>query len=738
MILSRFILPLILLLCGFAVRAVYLDQFQGNPFYDYVPSAWDQTVYHRGAIAFSEGDLLAVAPGETNKFSPLYQYFLGILYRLFGVDLRMVWSVQGAMGVASSLLIYAIGRRYFKAGVAFTGALFFSLYAGNWLYEGTLYRETFMTFLELSALWLLLRMMDRPGWPTVLLSALSFSLFMQSRTNNVLVVVAVLAFLWGPFFSRPEKGKKWLAPWLIVFVIASLPLLGWVKAVHGKWGFYDQDGPETFLFANLPDYSGKEYKFTPLFHEVVKTVPLETGPVIKFVLRNIGEHPWDYFQLYLRKTFYYFNDYETPNTVNFYLSQEFSPILKWGIPFGALASLSLMGFFMLWRERGKWNLLHVFFATNFLMFLPFFVTSRFRLLIIPFMCLFAGYAAHFIYKVARDGIQQKKKGPVAGLMAVLLFLLWATHTRPLPEGKIRILDLINIGSFYMSNTRLEDDGSGLYYYWRAWELSRTLQPVDQRPELTRRAMWDYYRWQASDFEDKKDIESAIAAYRKALFFDYGKAEEHARLAQILFEDHKAREAFIEALRSADIDPGLSTPHILLAIVYNHTLNRPMKALYHMQRAWSLAEERDKPDFHQQIKSYLDRLVILGMIDPSVSLEDPEVLRDMAGIPTPTPTGFRLPSTIAKGSNKQAENYMISLFEHLILNPKANKGAIYRQLAEIHGTILHDVSAEYYYMERAHSAGLDYEGFERERESTHVRWATAQIPWGIQPLGRAGS
>ncbi len=744
MILYRFILPVILLLCGFTVRAVYLDQFQSNPFYDYVPPAWDQTVYHKGAIAFSEGDLLAVAPGETNKFSPLYQYFIGVLYWLFGVDLRMVWAVQGAMGVASSLLIYAIGRRYFKAGIAFTGAFFFSMYAGNWLYEGTLYRETFMTFLELSALWLLLRLMDRPAWPTVLLSALAFALFMQSRTNNVLLVVWVLAFLWKPFFSHPDKGKKWLAPWLIIFILASLPLLGWVKAVHGKWGFYDQDGPETFLFANLPDYSGKEYKFTPQFHEVVKTVPLKTGPVIEYVVQNMWDHPWEYFLLYLRKSFYYFNDYETPNTVNFYLSQEFSPVLKWGLPFGLLASLSLMGFFLLWRDRGKWNLLHVFFAANFLMFLPFFVTSRFRLLIVPFMCLFAGYTAHFIFKTALACIREKRKKPIVAWLAVLGVLLWATHNRPLPEGKIRILDLVNIGSFYMSNSRLEDDQRGLYYYWRAWELSRSLEPVDQRPQLTRRVLWDYYRWQASDSDDAKDVESAISSYRKALFFDYGKAEARGRLAQILFDEHKARSAFIEALRSADADPSLSTPHILLAIVYNHTLNRPLKSLFHLQKAWTLAEEEDKPLFHQQIKSYFDRLVILGMIDKTISLDNPDTIRDLVlpKIPrlAPLATDFRLPDAVANGSREQAENYMISLFENLLIDPKVNKGAIYRQLAEVHGALLGDVTAEYFYMERAWLAGLRYEGFDLEMERVRLRWARARIPWqeGDQPLGLAGS
>ena len=323
--------------------------------------------------------------------------------------------------------------------------------------------------------------------------------------------------------------------------------------------------------------------------------------------------------------------------------------------------------------------------------------------------------------------------------AILSLLLWATHNRPLPEGKIRILDLINIGSFYMSNSRLEDNQRGLYYYWRAWELSRSLNPVDQRPLLTRRALWDYYYWQASGLDKKEDFSGAIDFYQKALFFDFDKADVRSRLAQLLFDEHKARPAFFEALRSADIDPELSKPHILLAIVYNHTLNRPLKSLYHLHSAWELAEEKDKPSFRRQIKSYLDRLAILGMIDETVSLENPESIRKLALKEISTPEVVkdrRLPKAVLEGSREQAENYMISLFENLLINPKSNKGAIYSQLAEIHGRHFDDATAEYFYMKRAWSNGLRYEGFDQKMEEARKRWAKAKIPWqkDDQPLG----
>ncbi|MBI4389003.1 MAG: hypothetical protein HY580_02390, partial [Nitrospinae bacterium] len=113
------ILLSLLVVAGLTARGIYFYQFQDNPFSDFVPKSLDQTVYHEGAAAFASGDLLAVAPGQANLFSPLYQYVLGTVYWMFGVRLTAAWTAQFLLGAASSVLTYFIARHYFPPAAAF-------------------------------------------------------------------------------------------------------------------------------------------------------------------------------------------------------------------------------------------------------------------------------------------------------------------------------------------------------------------------------------------------------------------------------------------------------------------------------------------------------------------------------------------------------------------------------------------------------------------------------------------
>ncbi|QPJ64396.1 MAG: glycosyltransferase family 39 protein [Candidatus Nitrohelix vancouverensis] len=715
--------PLILLVCGLAVRFVYFSQFQTSPFFDYVPPAWDQTVYHEGGQAFAFGDWLAVAPDQYNKFAPLYQYFVGLLYLIFGVDLSVVWIAHALLGVASSLLIYRIGLRYFSPGVSCLAALLFSCYGGALLYEGTLYRETFMTFLELAALLALLYFVDKPSWSRAIFSAVLLSLFMQSRTNNLLAAVLALAFLWKPLFARGGAGRPWLAGYLAVFVLVSAPLLFWVKTVHGKWGFYDQDGPETLLFANVTDYSGREFKFTPQYLETIQTVPLETGAVVEFIVKNALEHPWEYLKLYLRKTFHFFNGFEVPNTVNYYLTQEFVPLLQWSVPFGFLSALGLLGFVLTRWEQRRWNLLHVFLVANFLMFLPFFVTARFRLLMVPFLCLFSAYALQRLIDYGRE----RRFAALATTFASASLLLWSSQSRPLPEGPIRILDLTNTGSFYLSNADPEDDARGVEFYKRGWELSRSLPPEHQNPGLTRTVFWDYYDKRARRLQAEGRHEAAALNYRRALYFDAGKVETRARLAQVLFDQRLARPAFIQALQAVEMDHQKPEAHLLLAILYNHTLNMPVWSAYHMQAALGL-NPGDK-ELKEQLESFLDRLVLIGVLSAEARGAGIEGLRKILlkrfQALKPFPRDLKLPKELETLSEDLLERYKIELLQRRLLEPGREAGEILYQLGVLSSGEADNL--QYAYWLRAWDAGAQFEALQSVLKELEGRWRNAVIP-----------
>ncbi|HIB42930.1 MAG TPA: hypothetical protein EYO37_02980 [Nitrospina sp.] len=380
----------LIILCATAVRVAYFFQFQDNPFFDHVPRSWDQGVYYEGGLSFARGDLMAVAPILDNHFSPAYQYFLGVLFLLFGNQLEVVWVAQFLLGILSTLLVYSIACNFVSRTVGLLAALLFTFYAPNWLYEGSLYRASLIVFLELAAFRLLLAAGNRPSWFLLISSAMVLGLFMQIRSNNLLIFPVALYYL---FLRVNTLGKdKWplLTGYVLVVVMVCTPALFWVKEVRGKWGLYDKSGPENLLLSNTLDHSVRTYEHNETYQEVLKSIPLETGPIFKYVLKSFLDHPLEFLVLYLKKTYYYFNNYEIPVTLNFYLFQEFSPILGWGIPFVVISSLGICGGLLMWKRKG-WTLLHSFFLTVFLIFLPFLVLSRYRFYSVPFLCMFSGY-----------------------------------------------------------------------------------------------------------------------------------------------------------------------------------------------------------------------------------------------------------------------------------------------------------------------------------------------------------
>lgn len=235
----------LIILCATVVRIVYCFQFQDNPFYDYVPMNWDQTIYYEGGLAFARGDFMAVAPEMDNHFSPVYQYFLGIILLLFGDQVEIVWVAQFLLGVLSTLLVYSIACKFFSASVGLTSALLFTFYSPNWLYEGSLYRASLIVFLELAAFRLLLAVQKRPQLILLVSSAVVLGLFMQVRSNNMLIFPLALYYLWKQIETDGKRQWLVLGGYVLIVAMVCAPALFWVKEVRGNGGFTIKVGRKT-------------------------------------------------------------------------------------------------------------------------------------------------------------------------------------------------------------------------------------------------------------------------------------------------------------------------------------------------------------------------------------------------------------------------------------------------------------------------------------------------------------
>ena len=100
---------ILILVVAFVMRAVYLWQVRQTP--EFALLVGDAVTYDAWASRIANGDWL----GEGVFYqAPLYPYFLGILYTVFGRDLWAVRLVQIILGAGSCVLLARAGRSFFN------------------------------------------------------------------------------------------------------------------------------------------------------------------------------------------------------------------------------------------------------------------------------------------------------------------------------------------------------------------------------------------------------------------------------------------------------------------------------------------------------------------------------------------------------------------------------------------------------------------------------------------------
>ncbi len=108
----------------------------------------------------------------------------------------------------------------------------------------------------------------------------------------------------------------------------------------------------------------------------------------------IFENPADAIALYLRKAGLFWHDYEKPLEGNFYYMDAHSSILRlMTLGFGLAAPFALLGLLLLLREWRTGSGLVLLFSLAYMGTLVlFFVTSRYRIVALPFLLLLASHA----------------------------------------------------------------------------------------------------------------------------------------------------------------------------------------------------------------------------------------------------------------------------------------------------------------------------------------------------------
>jgi tetratricopeptide (TPR) repeat protein len=404
-----------LFLAALMVRLIYLSQYAASPFFA-VPAL--DSLYH---------DLLAsgIAHGhsEPSAFfrAPLYYYFLGAIYWVFGHSYWAARTVQALLGAASCVLLYKIGRRLFRPAVGLIAAGAMVLYGPLVFFDGELLTPVLEVFLDLSFVLLALKATatgKRQAW---LAAGIVLGLAAITRPNTLVAAPLVLIWLWRRRDERPSLpspiGRRSISA--AVFLVGVMAAPGLVTcrnyAVSGDPIFIASQGGINLFLGNRPKADGftpttpHRYRFDGPYEDSVALFGQRAAEeaVGRRLLASEAQSYWvsrvltwwrtepvAALQITGKKWVLAWTHREIRNNHAYeFVRRECAPFL-WLCPIGFwfAGPLGLLGMMLAWRSHPQTRWLIVFVLLYMASFVLFFVADRYRLPVVPLLLLFAAHA----------------------------------------------------------------------------------------------------------------------------------------------------------------------------------------------------------------------------------------------------------------------------------------------------------------------------------------------------------
>ncbi|MFH1562508.1 MAG: glycosyltransferase family 39 protein [Nitrospirota bacterium] len=413
---DKFIL-LGILLVGLILRLIFLSQVKANDPNFLHFEGTDSGCYDSLAMQILDGTL----PKTPYSFNPLYYYFLSVIYSFMEHNPFKAINIQIFIGLGTCFLVYLMAKRLFNKHIGMIAAGICSLYGAFMVYETLLLTTVLDTFLLLLGVFFLLKSTSptrqastRQAFKWYFATGVVLALSALSRSTTLLVLPFL--FLW--LMIKLGLTKKFLqAAGLIILgmCLTFAPVTYRNYKYSGKFILITTTGPVALWAGNNEDSEGF-YHLPPYTEELSRK---NKDFYMQDTVRFIKEKPKKYLELLFRKSCLFWNAYEIPdNDVVYERFQAFSPLLRVMIPFGLVSSLGLIGLFLCLRRLNK-NLLLLYLTIFGYMaaIVLFFIQSRFRVPVVPFLSIFAGFTIYYWFKK----LTTRKRGVF--FMTFILFIL---------------------------------------------------------------------------------------------------------------------------------------------------------------------------------------------------------------------------------------------------------------------------------------------------------------------------
>jgi 4-amino-4-deoxy-L-arabinose transferase-like glycosyltransferase len=431
------LVPAAIFCLAFGLRFAFLLQMRDTPMRDYAGLPWhqwfvvDSAYYHQLASSIAQGNLIAPT---AHFLSPLYCYFVGLVYAVFGVDLDGVRLTQCVIGSFSCVLLYWIGRQTFSELVGIISGLCFAMYGLHIYYTEIILPTVLVVFLNLTFL-LLLSITPSKLTPARAAGAgVILGLAALAKANSLLLVGVTIAVLWWQHRKAGDRRFARLAIPLVVGVFVTIaPVTVHNYAVSGEFVLITTTGGRNLLKGNGPTADGTHIQLPPELSgsrvHLYLDGDVEPGhaarqsrEMVTLAVKHMASHPIASARLFAKKALLFLNERELFIRDNFYFAKRYSSVLSLPLPgFGLIGVLGLAG--ALWGLRRWESTAHVYamLLVQIASYTLVFVLARYRLVAAACLILFA---SRFVSDVIQIVVERKRRAlALAAAVALCCALL---------------------------------------------------------------------------------------------------------------------------------------------------------------------------------------------------------------------------------------------------------------------------------------------------------------------------
>jgi tetratricopeptide (TPR) repeat protein len=424
-----------------ALRLTYLVDLRHAPFFSH--PQMDALYHDQWARRLAAGDWI----GSGVFFrAPLYPYFLGVMYALFGPDYTLVRIVQFLLGSFTAVFTtIVVGRRFGRmAGV--TAGLLQATYGPGLYYEGELLLVVLEAPLNLAATWALDQAVATKRARAWALAGAFLGLAALVRPNilALLPVVGVYA-LWA--FGRASWSRLALYGGTALLVLAPVLLRNAIVghdfvpvASQGGLNYYLGNNPAADgMSAVAPEF---RRTWTGGLEDADRLATLALGrPLRPSEVSSYWMHralswarfyPGEFLRLQCKKLALFWDAYEIPNNDDYYYFSHLARVFRWPVlfDFALVGPLAILGLVLGLAGR---RLTFAWIAVPIVLWLviaAFFVCGRFRASTTPLLAGWAGIGVSQLVMFARARSWRRLGGALLVLViACLAVNLDLSHLR---------------------------------------------------------------------------------------------------------------------------------------------------------------------------------------------------------------------------------------------------------------------------------------------------------------------